>query len=367
MAVGASQRFKATGTYSDSTTRDITGSVTWTSSSPATASVDASGKATAVAPGATTITASMGGIPGTATATVTPATVQSIAVTADSPTIAVGTSQQYTAVGTLSDSTTQDLTGSVTWNSSSPAAATIDANGTATGIAAGSTTITASFGGVSGTKNLTVTSGTLQSIAVTPADPTVAAGGTRQFTATGTFSDSTTQNLTASVTWTSSSPSVASIGSDGKAAALAAGSSTITASLGGKSGSTGITVTPAVATGTWTGTYTIYDDPLDPSQLGTYFFQLVLNQNGTSVTGTATLRTDTGGQKSGTGQLTGTVTGNQINLTFTYVTPFNPQGTDILTDIGTAVITDNTMTGSVIENYQSRYNCSYVFSLTKNP
>ena len=50
---------------------------------------------------------------------------------------------------------------------------------------------------------------TLQSIAVTPVNPSIAKGLTQQFTATGTYSDSSTANLTGSVTWASATTSVA--------------------------------------------------------------------------------------------------------------------------------------------------------------
>src|SRR5204862_4513075 len=56
---------------------------------------------------------------------------------------------------------------------------------------------------------------TLVSIAVTPANPSVAKGTTQAFTATGTFSDGSTQNLTNSVGWSTSSISVAPINSAG--------------------------------------------------------------------------------------------------------------------------------------------------------
>jgi len=49
---------------------------------------------------------------------------------------------------------------------------------------------------------------TLTSIAVTPSAPTLAVGATQQFTATGTYSDGSTQDLTPQVTWASSSPAV---------------------------------------------------------------------------------------------------------------------------------------------------------------
>ena len=89
-------------------------------------------------------------------------------------------------------------------------------------------------------------SATLMSIAVGPSNPTITAGATQQFTATGTYSDGSTKNLTADVTWTSGSPGVASIsnagGSQGLASAPSAGTSTITAALGSATVSTTLTV-----------------------------------------------------------------------------------------------------------------------------
>ncbi|MGA3280497.1 MAG: DUF3443 family protein [Smithella sp.] len=89
-------------------------------------------------------------------------------------------------------------------------------------------------GGGGSTSTPTVT---LASIAVTPANPGIAWGGTQQFTATGTYSDSTTQDITTSVTWSSSNTDVATIsntsGSNGLAASLASGASNITANLNG--------------------------------------------------------------------------------------------------------------------------------------
>jgi uncharacterized repeat protein (TIGR01451 family) len=88
----------------------------------------------------------------------------------------------------------------------------------------------------------------LQSIAVTPNPASVAAGNTLQFTAAGTFSDSSTQNITTSVTWNSSNSAAATIsnaaGSQGLATAgnTAGAATTITAALGGVT-SPGITLT----------------------------------------------------------------------------------------------------------------------------
>ena len=87
------------------------------------------------------------------------------------------------------------------------------------------------------------TTPTISSIAVTPANPSIVAGVTQQFTATGTYSDGSTQNLTGSVTWTSSNTTVATISASGLASAASAGNTTIQAALTSVTGSTGLTVT----------------------------------------------------------------------------------------------------------------------------
>ena len=86
----------------------------------------------------------------------------------------------------------------------------------------------------------------LVSIAVTPANPSIAKGATQQFTATGTYSDNSTQNLTSSVTWSSTSTSVATITSGGLATGVGTGSTMISATSGSINGSTNLTVTAPV-------------------------------------------------------------------------------------------------------------------------
>ena len=85
---------------------------------------------------------------------------------------------------------------------------------------------------------------TLQSIRVTPVNPSIALGSAQQFTATGTYSDNSTQNLTNSVTWSSGTTMVATISAMGKASGIKIGSSTISASTTSPAvpGSTTLTV-----------------------------------------------------------------------------------------------------------------------------
>ncbi|HVU15368.1 MAG TPA: DUF4082 domain-containing protein [Candidatus Didemnitutus sp.] len=185
------------------------------------------------------------------------ATLSSIAVSPGSPSITVGGTQQFSATGTYSDSSTQDLSSQVSWSSSNTTVATINATGLGTGASGGISTISAAFNGVSGSATLTVQPAvTLTSIAVTPANATVTAGATQQFTATGTYSNASTQNLTNSVTWSSSVPARATISASGLATGVSAGLTTISASSGGVGGSTTLTVQPAplsISTGALAG------------------------------------------------------------------------------------------------------------------
>ena len=106
-------------------------------------------------------------------------TLQSIAVTPANPSVAKGLTQQFTATGTFSDGSTQNLTGSVTWASATTSTATITAGGPGDGSRGrGRRRSVQPSRGKTGceTVGLTVTAATLQSIAVTPANPSVAKG-----------------------------------------------------------------------------------------------------------------------------------------------------------------------------------------------
>ncbi|MGB0037791.1 MAG: Ig-like domain-containing protein, partial [Terriglobales bacterium] len=93
-----------------------------------------------------------------------------------------------------------------------------------------------------GTATLSVTAAALTSLTITPANPSIALGSSERFTLTGNFSDGTTENLTNEAVWTSSNVSVAAIGANGLANSAATGTTTITASMNGVSGSTVLTV-----------------------------------------------------------------------------------------------------------------------------
>jgi N-acetylneuraminic acid mutarotase len=158
----------------------------------------------------------------------------SIAVTPNAPSVALGLTQQFKATGTFSDTSTADLTSSVTWTSGSPANGTINlSSGLAQTLAAGPTIITATSGSVSGSSTLNVTAAILESFVIVPNPAYSGVGLTNQLTATATYSDATTANVTTMATWTSSTPSVASVGpTTGLVSGVSLGSTTISATIG---------------------------------------------------------------------------------------------------------------------------------------
>ncbi len=241
VAAGDTEQFTATGIYSNLTTTNLTDSVTWSSSGgDATISNESGsqGLATGVSTGVVTIKASdpSASLDGLAALTVIPAVLVSVTISPVTTSVAEGQTQQFTATGTYSDLGTADLTDSVTW-SSSGGSATISnspgSQGLATGVSTGVVTITATDPAtlIDGTAVVTVTPAVLVAIVVTPPAATVAAGQTQQFTATGTYSNLQTENLTDSVTWSSNSEATISNapGSQGLATGVSNGAATITA------------------------------------------------------------------------------------------------------------------------------------------
>ena len=246
ISAGTTQQFTATGSYSDGSTQDITAQVVWSSSDASVATISNAGLATGVAAGNATITAASGSISGSATLTVTSSQNQGVVsgtVTLNSPTgpaipgVTVTLSQQGTAKATTTTDSNGKYSitvaaGNYTISFAKPGFTTTPADIT---IVAGLTLIT----------NATAvsTSPVLISISVTPTNPSIAVGATQQFTATGSYSDGSTQDMTAQVAWSSSNTSVATISNAGLATGVAAGTATITATSGGVSGTATLTVT----------------------------------------------------------------------------------------------------------------------------
>jgi trimeric autotransporter adhesin len=255
IAPNATQQYTAIGTFADASTKDLTAIATWQSSDSNIASISSpGGLALGIKPGSVTITATSGSISGTAALTITNPLV-SITVTPANPSVAAGTKPQFAATGKYFDNTSLDITTVVNWTSSDPTVATISNSpglqGLATALKAGPTTITATCtppatacpagSPVSGNTLLTVTTAVITSIVVTPADAPISLGLQQQYTATATLSDSTQQDVTNIVTWTSSDPTKVSITTSGLASAVAITSAPVIITATAPNGVSGFT------------------------------------------------------------------------------------------------------------------------------
>jgi len=243
VATNSSYRFTAIGTFNDGSTRNISSNVSWSSSDMAVATIPTSNSvAHGVHAGTSQIKATLNSISATAGLTVVDKTVKSISVTPADSTVPVGVKLRYIATGLFMDDSSQDLSLDAVWSSSAPAVASVASPGNAQALTSGPATITAAFGGQSGTANLTVTSATLTLITVKPSTALIAPGSVLGFSAAGTFSDLTTQSLSTVVTWRSSDPTVATVDLIGKVTGQSGGNSTIQASFNGVNGTASLVV-----------------------------------------------------------------------------------------------------------------------------
>lgn len=219
--------------------------VIWTTSNSDVATVDATGTVTAVAPGTATITGTAEGKSDAAAITVTQAPVATVAVTPNPLGMSVGQKTQLTA--TLRDSIGNTVTGrAVAWTSSNTSVATVSDSGVVTAVAAGTTTITATSEGKSGTTAVTVSNFAVGSVSVQPQNNSIDQGSSVQLSVTvKDVNGSVVTNRV--VTWTSSNTSVATVSQAGLVTGVSAGTATITATSEGVAGSTGVTVKDPVA------------------------------------------------------------------------------------------------------------------------
>jgi len=229
--------FNATG-Y-DAYNNEIGGLVfVWSVNNSAAGTIDENGTFDAVLAGTWTINATNGSVSGYATVTVTPGAPVSMSVEGE------GGVTQITADDTLQmQATVYDSDGNiisdaaVTWTASN---GTITSDGLFTPWSAGEVTITASVDGLTVTVTVVVTPGAPASLEITPADATITADDTQQFTAR--VYDAKGNEITdLAVVWTASNGTITA---DGLFTPWSAGEIQITATAGDISSTVTITVAP---------------------------------------------------------------------------------------------------------------------------
>ena len=236
-------------------------STVWSSSNPAVAAVDANGVVTGISAGTAVITANMDG------------STVSCNVTVNAPEY---TSLNYSAISLfVSETETLDIAvepeeyglDGLTWTSSNPKVATVDANGVVTAKAKGTATITAAVNGETRTCKVTV-----KAMALNKAKTTVYVKKTQQLTVNGG---------TGKTTWKSSNKKVATVNANGVVKGIKPGTATITATKNGKKFKCKVTVKWEPETGTTTTkTYFVdYDKSIDVNMKGAGSISITVNNS----------------------------------------------------------------------------------------
>jgi len=230
---GKSETLVATVKPDDATNK----SVTWTSSDDGIASVDQSGKVTAIKGGEAIITASAGDKSAKSIVTVT-VPVESVSL--DRTSITLEEEQSTTLVATVKPDDATDK--SIAWSSSSESIVKVDQNGKVTAVKEGTATITAKAGNKEATCKVSVQKKVIavESVTLDKTSATLEEG--QSLTLIATVKPDNATNKT--VTWCSSDDAIAAVDQDGKVMGISVGSATITATAGNVSATCTVTVQP---------------------------------------------------------------------------------------------------------------------------
>ena len=221
--------------------------IVWSSSTPAVASISATGVITALSAGITIITATNGSgaaqVQATATVNVSalvPASVQLSPATAN---LAVGATQTLTP--TVKDAAGVEIspTPTLVWSSSQVTVATVSGTGIVTAVAPGLTTITArSANGIVGSAAIAVFAVPAR-VLLAPASPNLVVGATQILAPTVSDAGGVIITPTPALTWSTSAAAVATVSQSGLVTAVAPGTATISArTANGIAGTATVTV-----------------------------------------------------------------------------------------------------------------------------
>lgn len=246
LTVGGSETLTATITPSNA----INQTKTWKSSDPAVATVDQNGKVTAMKAGTATITVkTANGKTATCTVTVTAGGTTTTPVTGvkvTPPNLDLKVNETFTLTATVEPSNASSK--KVTWSTSAPTVATVDAStGAVKALAVGTAVITATTadGGKTATCTVTVTAATtnvpVTGVSLNAKTLVVGKGATRALTATVAPANATNKT----VAWKSSATAIATVDTKGNVKGIKKGTATITATTadGNKTATCTVTVT----------------------------------------------------------------------------------------------------------------------------
>ena len=226
-----------TATYTDNSTEEVTESATWTSSNPAVATVNGDGNnvtVTGLTKGSTTITGSYGGKQATIIVNVT-AELVDVIVQPSNVSVAQGGTQIVKIFAVYSDNTEVDVTKSVELTSEDKDLATVS-GASIKGIHKGKTTVSGTYNDLPIKIPITITA-PLKNLTIAPSPLNLTVDSSKNITLKATYTDKSTDQVTALAIWTSSDPTIATVkavGNEVTITGLKKGSTTITGSYQGK-------------------------------------------------------------------------------------------------------------------------------------
>ncbi|MDD5051028.1 MAG: PKD domain-containing protein [Candidatus Pacebacteria bacterium] len=339
--VGATQQFTAVGKDQTGANMTTQPSFTWTTTGGGTVSAAGLYTAGQTAGGPFTVTATSGGVSGTAQVTVTSVPVLTMISVAPSSADVVsgGNTKQFVAVAYDQNHSLITPSPAFTWSVSG--GGTISNGLFTSGVTpSGPFTVTATSGGISGTASVNVVAPIVSSIIVSPNNnPSVPAFGTQQFTATARDQNGAVINPQPTFTWT-----VAGGGTINSSGLFTAGSTggtwAVTAKIGNQSGITNVTVLPPVQTLT---TITVSPNPAsDQAPASLQFTAIGKDQNGANMSPQPTFvwTVNACGSVSSSGLFTPAPAQSNCSATVTVTdNPVTKTGTASLTVIATATPT----------------------------
>jgi len=244
IAKGLTAQLVAMGAYSDGTMTDLTSSVTWSTVDSTVATI-AAGVVDAIGVGTTEIDCVEDGISGSTSVDVGPAIVVSIAITPSPLSLPLGVVQPLVAAGTYSDTTITDLTAMSTWTVATGAAVTVNTAGVVHAVAQGPATVTATIGDASGSVDANVGPAIADHVELSTGNVVLAQAQQTTIRASLVFTDATSQDVTATASWSSTASGVASVVAGVVTGITSGGPATITAMASGLSAHITATVTTA--------------------------------------------------------------------------------------------------------------------------
>jgi uncharacterized protein YjdB len=160
LAIGSTQQFILSATYSDNSAQSVLENINWSSKDSTVVAISESGLLTAVGVGTTSITASYEGKISSREVNVVADSseieVQSLSINGSSSVVIKGNSLTLSLTGHLADSSTSTVDSGIIWSSSNENIATINENGMITTVGTGEVAFTANVNGLSTTVTLTV-------------------------------------------------------------------------------------------------------------------------------------------------------------------------------------------------------------------